>query len=71
VKVTRAVVVFGVLLYLFLWVLVLNGADQLVEPLVIPVVLVALVLAGLALDRYLGIIPRKQHFHEPDDKTEQ
>jgi hypothetical protein len=71
VKVTRTVIVFGVLVYLFLWVLVLNGADQLVEPLVIPVVLVALVIAGVALDRYLGITPRKQHFRERDDETEQ
>ena len=70
-KVTRTVIVFGVLVYLFLWVLVLNGADQLVEPLVIPVVLVALVIAGVALDRYLGITPRKQHFRERDDETEQ
>ena len=70
-KVTRTVIVFGVLVYLFFWVLVLNGADQLVEPLVIPVVLVVLVIAGVALDRYLGITPRKQHFRERDDETEQ
>jgi hypothetical protein len=34
-------------------------------------VLLVLVVAGLGLDRYLGIVPRKQHFQEPDDETEQ
>jgi membrane protease YdiL (CAAX protease family) len=64
------VVVFGLLLYIFLWVLALNGDDGLVAPLLIPLVLVVLVMAGLALDRYLGITPRKQHFRDRDDEGE-
>jgi hypothetical protein len=32
---------------------------------------VVLILAGLGLDRYLGIPHRQQHFQEPDDKDEQ
>jgi hypothetical protein len=27
-------------------------------------------MAGLALDRYLGITPRKQHFRDRDDEGE-
>jgi hypothetical protein len=39
-------------------------------PLRIPLVLVVLIMAGLALDRYLGITPRKQHFRDRDDEGE-
>jgi hypothetical protein len=62
--------VFGLLVYVFLWVLEANGASDLEGPLLIPLVLAVLVLAGLALDRYLGITPRRQHFEERDDKKE-
>jgi F0F1-type ATP synthase membrane subunit a len=63
--------VLGLVFYLFLWVLVANGANELEAPLLIPLVLVVLIVAGLGLDRYMGITPRKQHFQEPDDETEQ
>lgn len=64
---TRITVLFGLAVYVFLWVLAANGDDQLVAPLLIPLVLVVLIGAGLALDRYLGITPRKQHFRDRDD----
>jgi hypothetical protein len=69
-KWTYSTIAFGVLVYIFLWVLALNGANELVAPLLIPLVLLVLVAAGLGLDRYLGIVPRKQHFQDSDDETE-
>lgn len=70
--VTRAVMVLGLALYVFLWVLAANGASDLVAPLLVPPVLVVLIAAGVGLDRYLGITPRKQHFddtHFPDQHS--
>ena len=64
-------IVLGVAFYVFLWVLVANGASQLEAPLLIPLVLAVLVVAGLGFDRYMGISPRKQHFNERDDEKEQ
>jgi hypothetical protein len=61
---TRATVVLGLALYVFLWVLALNGASSLVAPLLIPLVLAVLVAAGVALNRYMGVEPRKQHFKD-------
>ena len=46
--------------------LALNGASSLVAPLLIPLVLAVLVAAGVALNRYLGVEPRKQHFKDRD-----
>jgi len=63
---TRVTVVLGLALYVFLWVLALNGASSLVAPLLIPIVLAVLVAAGVALNRYLGVEPRKQHFKDRD-----
>jgi len=67
VRLTRIMLVVGGLLYAFLWVLAANGVSSLVAPLTIPVVLALLVYLGLALDKFLGITPRKQHFDEPED----
>ncbi len=61
----------GVAFYLLLWVIALNGASNLVAPLLIPPVLAVLVAVGVALDRYLGITPRKQHFDDGEPKSEQ
>ena len=69
-RLTRVMVVLGLLVYIFLWVLAANGASSLVAPLLIPLVLMVLIAAGVGLDRYLGLTPRKQRFHEPDDETE-
>lgn len=70
-SVRRITIVVGALFYILLWVLALNGASSLVAPLLIPLVLALLVAIGVGLDRYLGITPRKQHFDDGDDKTEQ
>lgn len=67
---TRVIVVLAVLVYIGLWVLALNGASNLVPPLLLPLVLAVLVWAGLALNRYLEISPRKQEFDEREDDTE-
>jgi arginine exporter protein ArgO len=69
--VTRAVVVLGALFYIFLWVLAINGATSLVAPLAVPVVLAIMIAVGVALNRWMGITPRKQHFRDRDDETEQ
>jgi hypothetical protein len=71
VRLTRVVVVLGIVVYVFLWVLVANGASSLEVPLLLPIVLVVLIVAGLGLDRYLGLPHRQQHFQEPDDKDKQ
>jgi Mg2+/citrate symporter len=68
---TRTVIVVSFLIYVFLWVIALNGASSLVAPLLIPIVLAVLVAAGVALNKYMGITPRKQHFNERDDEKGQ
>ena len=59
--------IVGGLVYAFLWVLAANGVSSLVAPLTIPVVLALLVYLGLALNKFLGITPRRQHFDDPED----
>ena len=66
-RLTRIMLVVGGLVYAFLWVLAANGMSSLVAPLTIPVVLALLVYLGLALNKFLGITPRKQHFDDPED----
>jgi hypothetical protein len=67
VRLTRVMLVLGGLFYVFLWVLAANGVSSLVAPLIIPVVLALLVYLGLALNKFLGITPRSQHFDDPED----
>jgi hypothetical protein len=67
VSVLRATIVAVLLIYVFLWVLAFNGATSLVGPLVVPLALGVLVALGVALQRYMGITPRKQHFNKPED----
>ena len=66
-RLTRVMLVLGGLFYVFLWVLAANGVSSLVAPLIIPVVLALLVYLGLALNKFLGITPRRQHFDDPED----
>ena len=66
----RGAAIFALVFYAFLWVLATHGVTSLVAPLVIPVVLAILVWSGLALNKYLGIRPRSQHFQERDDEDE-
>lgn len=69
--VTRTVVILGACFYIFLWVLAINGDTSLVAPLVIPGVLAIMIALGVALNRWMGITPRKQHFRDRDHETEQ
>ncbi|MHB8827068.1 MAG: hypothetical protein ACYC5Z_05335 [Acidimicrobiales bacterium] len=66
-KATRVAWGIGIVLYLVLWGIALDGASSLVAPLVVPVVLAVLVYAGVLLNRFLGITPRRQHFAERED----
>lgn len=59
--------VLGLVIYVFLWLIALHGATSLIGPLVIPPVLALLVYAGLWMNRFLGIAPRRQHFSERED----
>jgi cytoskeletal protein RodZ len=55
-------------IYIFLWVLALNGASNLIPLLVVPLLLAVLVAFGVWLNRFMGITPRQQHFEQrPDD----
>jgi hypothetical protein len=67
---TKTMLVVGFLVYVFLWVLAANGDSQLVAPLLIPAALAVMVALGVALNRFIGLEPRKQHFNDPNDKTE-
>ena len=68
---TRTMIVVAILLYLFLWVLVGRGDSQLLPIVVIPAVLAVMIALGVALNRYMGLTPRKQHFEDRHDETEQ
>jgi hypothetical protein len=67
VRVTRVTAVVVFLIYVFLWVLALNGVSSLVPVLAIPLVLAFLVAFGVWLNRFMGITPRKQHFQDLED----
>ncbi|HEY5103606.1 MAG TPA: hypothetical protein VII65_01055 [Acidimicrobiales bacterium] len=64
----RTTVVVVGLFYVLLWVIALNGATSLIAPLVVPLVLAVLVAGGVALNRFMGITPRKQHFNDREDE---
>jgi hypothetical protein len=68
VKVTRATLIGAALLYVVLWILALNGANSLIAPLLIPLILAAIVVMGVALSRFMGLSPRKQHFRDREDE---
>jgi uncharacterized membrane protein YidH (DUF202 family) len=70
VRFTRAVVVLGFALYVFLWVLAFNGLSALREVLAVPLILVVLIAGGVALNRFMGVTPRRrEHFKERDDES--
>ena len=64
---TKAMSVVFVLIYIFLWVLALNGASNMIPLLAVPLVLAILVAFGVWLNRFMGITPRQQHFEQPPD----
>ncbi len=59
----------GLVVYVLLWLIALHGATSLIAPLVIPPVLALLVYAGVWMNRFLGITPRRQHFSEREDDS--
>jgi heme/copper-type cytochrome/quinol oxidase subunit 4 len=63
----RATFLLSLLLYVMLWVLAINGATSLFEPLLVTLVLMAMIALGVAFTRFMGLPPRKQHFHKPED----
>jgi len=67
--VLRTTLVVVGLFYVFLWVIALSGATSLVAPLIVPLALAAIVALGVALNRYMGITPRKQHFNDREDES--
>ena len=67
--VLRVTIAIVVAFYVVLWVLALNGASALIGPLVVPPVLAALVAMGVALQRFMGITPRKSRFRDREDDS--
>lgn len=65
----RATLIVAGLLYVTLWVLAFNGAADLVVPLAIPAILGAMIALGVALQRFMGIAPRRPRFRHPEDET--
>lgn len=65
----RATLIVAALLYVTLWVLALNGASELVIPLAIPAILGAMIAFGVALQRFMGLTPRRPHFRDRDDEA--
>jgi hypothetical protein len=68
---TKIMIVVGVMFYVFLWALYANGDSVLLAPLLIPAILAVMVALGVALQRFIGIEPRQQHFDDSTDESEQ
>jgi hypothetical protein len=66
---TKIMILVGVMIYVFLWALYANGDSVLLAPLLIPAILAVMVALGVALQRFIGIEPRKQHFDDSTDET--
>ncbi len=69
-RVTRATLIVAGLLYVTLWVIAAEGATGLYVPLVISVALVLMIILGVALQRYMGIAPRRSKFDDSKDERE-
>jgi hypothetical protein len=61
---TRGVALVVLALYVFLWVLAVNGVSSLVPVLAVPLVLALLVAFGVWLNRFMGVTPRRPRFEE-------
>ena len=69
--VTKTMLFIGALSYVLLWVLYANGDSVLLAPLLIPAVIAVMVALGVALNRYIGVEPRKQHFDDGVDEGDE
>ena len=67
----RITIAVGLLFYIFLWLLVLNGATSLLPIVVVPLVLWIIIVVGVALTKFIGIKPRESHFESKDDEQPQ
>ncbi len=67
----RVTIAVGLLFYIFLWLLVLNGATSLLPIVVVPLVLWIIIVIGVALTKFIGIKPRESHFESKDDEQPQ
>ena len=65
-RVTRGAAIFLLAFYALLWAIALHGASTLVPVLAVPLILAVLVAVGVAINRFVGITPRAQHFVEPE-----
>ncbi|HEY1761463.1 MAG TPA: hypothetical protein VGG17_02615 [Acidimicrobiales bacterium] len=63
----RATIVLALAIYVFLWVFALNGASGMVPLLVVPLILAVMIALGVALQRFMGLPARKQHFQDRGD----
>jgi hypothetical protein len=63
----RATIVLAVAIYVFLWVVALNGASGMIPLLVVPLVLAAMIALGVALQRFMGLPAHKQRFQDRGD----
>ena len=68
---TKTMLVVAVLFYAFLWALYAYGDSVLLAPLLIPAVIAVMVALGVALNRFIGVEPRRQHFDDGVDEGDQ
>jgi fatty acid desaturase len=64
---TRATIALAIAIYVFLWVVALNGASGMIPLLVVPLILAAMIALGVALQRFMGLPPHKQRFRDRGD----
>ena len=69
-RVTRATLIVAGLLYVTLWVIAFNGATELSCHWSFRWHLVLMIVLGVALQRYMGIAPRRSKFDDSKDERE-
>ncbi len=65
----RATIVLAIAIYVFLWIVALNGASGMIPLLAVPLILAAMIALGVALQRFMGIPPHKQRFRDRGDDS--
>lgn len=60
--------VLGGLIYIALWIVALNGANRMIPPLMLPLILGLLVGGGNWLNRFMGIERKPQEFRKRNDE---
>jgi len=67
---TKTMLVVAVLIYALMWALYAYGDSVLLAPLLIPAIIAVMVALGVALQRFIGIEPRRQHFDDRDESEQ-